>query len=46
MLSLVGSAVVLILTALTLTFGVEYMSREAFAYNVIVILCTFSASIV
>lgn len=46
MLSLVGSAVVLILTALALTFGVEYMSREAFAYNVIVILCTFSASIV
>ena len=46
LLSLTGVLVVLALTAIALTFGIEYMSREAFAYNVIVILTAFSASIV
>lgn len=39
-------AVVLLLTAATLTFGLEYLAREAFAYNVVVTLFSFSASIV
>jgi len=46
MLSLIGSAIVLTLTAIAMTFGIEYMSREAFGYNVLSTLCMFSASIV
>lgn len=46
LLSALGAVTVLVLTALVLTFGVEYLSREAFMYNVIVILCAFSSSIV
>lgn len=38
--------IVLVLTAIALTFGIEYMSREAFGYNVLATLCMFSASIV
>lgn len=46
LLAMLGVTVVAILTMIALTFGAEYMAREAFAYNVIVILCAFSASIV
>lgn len=46
MLALLGACVVIFLTMIALTFGAEYMAREAFAYNVIIILCAFSASIV
>ena len=46
MLALIGAAVVLLLTAICMTFGIEYMTREAFAYNVLVTLVAFSASIV
>ncbi len=45
-LSVLGAALVIFLTMVALTFGSEYMSREAFAYNVIVILVAFSSSIV
>jgi hypothetical protein len=45
-LATIGVITVLILTGIVLTFGIEYLSREAFAYNVIVILGAFSSSIV
>lgn len=40
-----GVCIVLILTILTLFFGIEYMSREAFALDTLQIILVFSASI-
>lgn len=45
LLSLVGVMLVTFLTAVVLTFGIEYMTREAFANNVISTLILFSSSI-
>nr|Q5DUY0.1 RecName: Full=NADH-ubiquinone oxidoreductase chain 5; AltName: Full=NADH dehydrogenase subunit 5 [Nyctotherus ovalis]CAI38858.1 NADH dehydrogenase subunit 5 [Nyctotherus ovalis] len=45
-LSILGVLLVATLTAIILTFGVEYMLREAFAYNVLATLVLFSASII
>jgi NADH:ubiquinone oxidoreductase subunit 5 (subunit L)/multisubunit Na+/H+ antiporter MnhA subunit len=44
-LSILGCILVLILTFITLFFGVEYMTREAFIYNVLSLISVFSASI-
>lgn len=46
LLSILGTMVVGLLTLIVLTFGVEYMLREALAYNVIATLMLFSANIV
>jgi len=46
LVNLLGITVVVILTFLVLTFGIEYMTREAFAYQVITNLILFSASII
>lgn len=45
-LTLILSLVVMILTALALTFGVEYMTREAFITRVLYLLMCFATSVV
>ena len=40
-----GVCIVLVLTIITLLFGIEYMSREAFALDTMQIILVFSASI-
>lgn len=46
LLSLIGIILITFLTSIVITFGIEYMTREAFAYNVISTLMLFSSSIV
>jgi NADH:ubiquinone oxidoreductase subunit 5 (subunit L)/multisubunit Na+/H+ antiporter MnhA subunit len=45
-IALLGILLVCALTAIILTFGIEYMTREAFAGAVISNLMAFSASII
>jgi len=42
---LLGVGLIVVLTFIVLTFGIEYMTREAFAYHVISNLILFSACI-